>query len=303
MQLDDDDLKRGLRYIVGTWQVDYLVNAFSNDLAHIPATEFKSEDGTDFSVITFEFVEDHTLVMKDTSKAKEVKGTWEQTGWSEFHYTLEGFFDIKDSSFLKNAETLQMMDGNLNFSIGFLAVSLKKISEGTITKEPDIGEIPMSDEDEKAMDIVGKYETVSSFSVVNDTPGMYTKEEVKAELDRKVAAGDMDADDAAQCMMAFDTVIEFCEDHKIKYWMNIPAGVSEEQIKAAIEAGEIADCDGTHFCAQTKEWKSIGGKYYYDTGEQREILGEVKSPWDELVFDEDGLLSIMDGMAKIKRIP
>ena len=51
MQLDDDDLKRGLRFIVGTWQVDYLVNAFSNDLAHIPASEFKSEDGTDFTVI------------------------------------------------------------------------------------------------------------------------------------------------------------------------------------------------------------------------------------------------------------
>ena len=39
----------------------YIVNAWSNDLAHIPATEFKSDDGRDFSVITFTFTEDHTV--------------------------------------------------------------------------------------------------------------------------------------------------------------------------------------------------------------------------------------------------
>ena len=48
MELDERTLKDGLKYIVGQWQVDYLVNAWSNDLTHIPAAEFKSEDGQDF---------------------------------------------------------------------------------------------------------------------------------------------------------------------------------------------------------------------------------------------------------------
>ncbi|MBR5968617.1 MAG: hypothetical protein IK001_08490, partial [Lachnospiraceae bacterium] len=92
MELDEQDLKQGLKFLVGTWQVDYIVNAFSNDLAHIPATEFKSSDGTDFTSIQYEFFEDHTMVLRDASKGKEIKGTWEQTEWSEFHYTVEDFY-------------------------------------------------------------------------------------------------------------------------------------------------------------------------------------------------------------------
>ena len=61
MTLDELDLKDGLKFIVGTWEPDFVVSLFSNDLAHIPATEFKSEDGTDFTALKFEFFEDHTV--------------------------------------------------------------------------------------------------------------------------------------------------------------------------------------------------------------------------------------------------
>ena len=302
MQLDENDLKQGLKFIVGTWQVDYLVNAFSNDLAHIPASEFKSKDGTDFTAISFEFFEDHTMVMKDTARGKEVKGTWEQTGWAEFKYTAGDFIDVPDDSFRQNLEKLLMMDGNLNFSIGFIAVSMKKTAEGAISKAPDIGDIPMSEADEKAMDIVGEYGMYKTFSVVDDKPGLYTKDEVKAEFDKKVAAGETDPEDVDDYMKTFDMVIEFTESHKVKFWMSMPSSVTEEQIKAALDAGEIKDYDGSRFCADVKEWKSLDGKYYYNTGEQREMFGEVKSPWDELKFDEEGLLTIMDGMGKIKKL-
>ncbi|MBO4366449.1 MAG: hypothetical protein J5843_02195, partial [Clostridia bacterium] len=59
MTLDEQDLREGLQRIVGTWQADYLVSLFSNDLAHIPASEFKSDDGRDFTALTFRFTEDH----------------------------------------------------------------------------------------------------------------------------------------------------------------------------------------------------------------------------------------------------
>lgn len=122
------------------------------------------------------------------------------------------------------------------------------------------------------------YETVKSFSVVNDLPGLYTKDEVKADLEKKAAAGEIGEDEVAEYLSAFNTVVEFCESHKVKIWMPLPPGVTTEQIEEAVKAGQIEDCDGERFCAQTKPWKSIGGKYYYDTGEQREIFGEAKSP-------------------------
>ena len=302
MELDENDLKQGLKFIVGTWQVDFLVNAWSNDLTHIPATEWKSEDGTDFTAINYEFFEDHTMVMKDTSKGKEIKGTWEQTGYTEFHYTLNDFLDIPDSSFKKNAETLMMQDGNLAFSIGFIAVSMKKIAEGTITKEPDIGDIEMSEEDRNKLDIVGKYATVKAMSFIDGKMELFTEEEVKADIDKKLAAGEMDEHDAQQQMMTFGTIAEICDDHKIVYWMKAPAGISEADIKKALEAGEIQDYRDGMFCAQKQDWKYVNGKYYYDTGEHMEVFGEVQSSWAELSFDEDGLLIMMSGMCRMKRV-
>ena len=122
MELDAQDLKRGLKFIVGTWQVDYVVNAWSNDLSHIPAAEFKSTDGNDLSAISYSFFEDHTMVMKDSATGKEEKGTWEQTEMFGFHYTLNGFLDLPQGAFLDAVEKLQLMEGtHLVFSLVFFA--------------------------------------------------------------------------------------------------------------------------------------------------------------------------------------
>ena len=56
------------------------------------------------------------------------------------------------------------------------------------------------------------------------------------------------------------------------------------------------------FSVGEKEWKAVGGRYYYNTGEHREIFGEVKSPWDELAVDEEGLLPFASSMMKLKRV-
>jgi hypothetical protein len=301
MTLDEQDLKRGLKFIVGVWQVDYVVNAWSNDLAHIPAKEFKSKDGRDFSDITFSFFEDHTVLMKNAADGKEVKGEWEQTGWSEYHYTLNDFIDIPDGNFRKNAETLSVFDGFLVFSIGFLAIGMKKICDGVVTetKKTDIGDVEMSADDAAADGIVGKYAPAKVMSMVNDSFGLYTKEELEAEFQRKKDAGE---DDDASFLRMFDMSVEFTADHKVMQWMKIPDGVPEEMIKQALEAGEIAGvCDG-YFARGAQEWKCVDGKYYYDTGEHREVFGEVQSSWDELKFDEDGLMDFSSGMMKLKKI-
>ena len=304
MQLDEQDLRDGLKLIVGTWQVDYLVNAFSNDLAHIPATEFKSDDGRDFTAINYEFFEDHTMVMRDTANNREIGGTWEQTGWGEFHYTINEFFDIPDDNFRKAVETLQVIDGDIVFSIGFLAVAMKKIKDGTvtITKKPDIGDMEMNAEDAANMGIVGRYAVAKTFSLVNDTPGLYSREEVEAYVNEQTAAGKMDPEETASIFQAFNFETEFTEEHTVDSWMKAPETVSEADIKKAVEAGEIIAFKDGYALMHRSEWKCIGGKFYYNTNEHREVFGEEQSPWDELTCDEDGYLNMAGGMIKLKKL-
>ncbi|MBO7353975.1 MAG: hypothetical protein J6U61_06945 [Lachnospiraceae bacterium] len=303
MELDEQDLRDGLKFLVGTWQVDYIVNAFSNDLAHIPATEFKSTDGTDFTSITYEFFEDHTLVLRNAANGREIKGTWEQTGWSEYHYTVEDFYDIPDDNFRKGAETLQVFDGCIVFSIGFLAIGMKKIAEGTVTvqKKQDIGDVEMTEDDQKCKDIVGTYRAAKMMSMIGGSFELFTVEEILADLDKQLAAGTIDEHEAAQTKSLIDARYEFTEDHRVLEKMKVPDGVGEDEIKAAIEAGEIKDYKDGYFSRGEKQWKAVGGKYYYDTQEQRELFGEAQSSWDELVFDEDGLLNYGSGFVKLKK--
>ena len=304
MTLDEQDLREGLKFIVGTWQVDYVVNAFSNDLAHIPASEFKSADGRDFTALKFEFFEDHTVAMLGGDGGAETQGTWEQTGWSQYHYTLNGFLNIPEGSFRDNAEKLEVSDGHLVFAIGFLAIALKKIAEGTVTehKEPDIGEIVPTAEENAKLDIVGRYEVAQAMAFVDGDFGFHTREEVEADCKRRVAAGEMEEDDVRGQMQSFNTVLEFTPDHKVIGWVKIPVGVTEEQIKEAVESGEIGAVRDGYFTASENEWKFVNGAYYYDSGEHREVFGELKSSWDELKFDEDGLMEFGDGMMKLRKI-
>ncbi|MBP5295467.1 MAG: hypothetical protein J6Y95_07105 [Lachnospiraceae bacterium] len=303
MELDASDLKRGLKFIVGTWTVDYLVNAWSNDLKHIPASEFKSEDGNDFSAVTYTFFEDHTLLMKNAANGQEEQGTWEQTGWGTFHYTLNGFLNLPNSDFLKAAETLEMRDGEyLVFALGFYAVALKKTEEGTVTEEPGIGDTEMSEEDLTMTEIAGKYEVAKAMAMIGDEFSLFSKEEVIRDLDRRIASGEIDEDEKREMMQLFDVIVEFTPDHRVLQWMKIPEGVSEEEIRAAVEACEIGPIENGYFTRDEKAWKALDGKYYYDTGEHREMFGEEQSSWDELKTDEEGLLEFGSGMMKLRKM-
>ncbi len=302
MELNEQELKSGLKFIVGTWQVDYLVNAFSNDLAHIPAQEFKSDDGTDFTAISFEFFEDHSMVMRNASNGVESKGTWEQTGMFDYHYTVEDYRAIPECDFKEGAETLSVQDGYLVFSIAFLAVAMKKIADGVVTKDPDIGDIEMTAEDLADLGIVGRYEVAKAFAFINDDTGLFTKEEVNADCDKKIAAGEMDEDEAREELSMFDRVMDIDADHKIRNMMKIPDGMSKKELDAAVKSGDILGYKDGWACVGEQDWKCVNGKYYYDTGESRELYGEEQSSWDELAFDADGLLPLMGGMCLMKKI-
>ena len=269
MEMDEQDLRWGLEFIVGTWQVDYLVDTNSADLAHIPVDKFKSDDGNDFSSFSFEFFEDHTVIVKDSS-GKEEDGTWEQTENYKYHYTLSSFFDITDESMKNDAETLNVNDGQLTFLIGNLIVALKKTAEGTVTSAPDIGDM---ESDPSMTDIIGKYKVVKMMNF--ESLELNTKEQIKADLDKKKAAGEIDDDEYAQGLLFFDMVIEFTADGKV-----VSTIMGESDIK---------------------EWKAVDGKYYINTQEEVEVYGEKQSPWKEIEFEEDGLMKLEEGMMLVQK--
>lgn len=300
MTLDEQDLRDGLKRIVGTWQADYLVSFFSNDLAHIPAAEFKSDDGRDFTALTFRFTEDHAVVLSDGNQ--EYRGTWEQTGWSDYRYHLEAYDQIPDGPFKDSAENLSYMDEHLVFAIGFLTVALKKTEEGTVTKEPDIGDLEPTEEEKTHKDIVGRYRVAKAISSVGDDFGLFSVEEVLADLDSKQAAGELDEEERKDILKAFEAIVEFTDEGEVLEWARIPEGISQEEIDAALAEGEIKAVKDGYFCLNSRPWKYVKGSYYYDTGSTRELFGEQLSSWDELKPDEEGCIPFASGMMLLKRI-
>jgi hypothetical protein len=300
MELDEKDLRAGLKFIVGAWEADYVVNMFSNDLAHIPAAELKSPDGKDLTALRFEFFEDHTINIE--ADGKKHGGKWEQESFSEFRFMPDVLEENANDEFVKAVEKLSMVGGDhLVFSLGFLAIALRKVAEGHITEAPDIGDMAQTEEDLCMDGIVGIYVVEKGMAFVDGDFGLFTRPEVEAFLEKQIAAGETDAEAADEQLKLFKMQVEFTPEHRVVTWMPLPPSVDEAEIRAAIEAGQIKAVRDGLFAMGGNEWKAVGGKYYYNTGEQREVFGEEQSPWDELSFDENGLLPFSSGMVLLKK--
>lgn len=292
MELTKEELKDGLKFIVGTWEAEFVVSFFSNNLEHVPVAEFKSSDGRDLSKLSMEFFEDHTAKLKDGSNGREVDSTWEQTkpyGWT---YKANGFFGELPADVAEKVEELDAQEGKLCIVFGFLCIAFKKTAEGHITKEPDINEIEPSPEDLKMKAIVGRWKIYKTFAPIGNSFELHTKDEVVAELDKKKAAGAIEEDEYNETLNMFDYVMEFTDDYKVLSYMPIPKHVTQEQIDEAIASGEVKIVDGMMSCEEPKEWKAVNGHYYYNTKEHREIFGEIKSPWDIIDPDADGRIDL-----------
>lgn len=292
MELTKEDLKDGLKFIVGTWEAEFVVSFFSNNLEHVPVTEFKSSDGRDLSKLSMEFFEDHTAKLKDGSNGREVDSTWEQTkpyGWT---YKANGFFGELPADVAEKVEELDAQEGKLCIAFGFLCIAFKKTAEGHITKEPDIDEIEPSPEDLKMKAIVGRWKIYKTLAPIGNSFDLHTKDEVVAELDKKKATDAIEEDEYNETLNMFDYVMKFTDDYKVLSYMPIPKHVTQEQIDQAVASGEVKIVDGMMCCEEPKEWKAVNGHYYYNTKEHREIFGEIKSPWDIIDPDADGRIDL-----------
>jgi len=297
MSLDEQDLKSGVKFIVGTWQVDYIVNTWSRDLAHLPAAEFKTKDGKDLSQLSYEFLEDHTVKLKNPGLGVEETGTWKQVSSDKFEYTFDKLFDGIDPAAVKELNVLQKdMEGGLVFSFTVFVVRFKKTAEGHITKEPDIGDLVPTAEEAAKKDIVGRWKVWKTMAMVDGDMDMYTRAEAEADLKKREANPPKDDDEAddlrrdrSRFEMMFGFVIEFTENHKVLTLSPLPSDVPKEEIDKAVASGEVTLRDGMLLeDPDGNDWKYVKGDYWYDSQEEAEVCGEPISPWKKITPDADG---------------
>ena len=81
----------------------------------------------------------------------------------------------------------------------------------------------------------------------------------------------------------------FDTDGTVKILSPIPDEVPQEEIERAAAAGEVQLYDSRTMIVEQHPFKEENGKYYYDSGIQGEVMGEVVSPWMEIPETEDGI--------------
>ena len=115
-----------------------------------------------------------------------------------------------------------------------------------------------------------------------------------AKVEDVLSKGDLDRETA----MLLDTVVIFQEDGTIDFLCPLPDGVSQDEIDAALAAGQLKLKDGM-MMMDSKHWKEENGKILTDTGARGEVLGEQVGPWVELKEVDGDMIEMM--MYRLKK--
>ena len=86
-------------------------------------------------------------------------------------------------------------------------------------------------------------------------------------------------------------MVEICEDGKLYMLMPIPEGASEEDIKEAVESGDLKLRDGMVF-DKAFAWEERNGEFFFDAGIEGEAFGEKTDGWVKPI-DENGLFTFI----------
>lgn len=139
------------------------------------------------------------------------------------------------------------------------------------------------------MDLIGKW-VVAETMQFNDEK--YQMEWVS--IDTILANDELDKD----MKMLLQTVVVFNEDGTIDFFCPLPEGVSQEEIDAALAAGQLRLKDGMMVMDQ-KQWRNEDGKVFTNTGAEGEVLGEKIGPWEELKMLDGDKIEMM--LYRLKR--
>ena len=84
--------------------------------------------------------------------------------------------------------------------------------------------------------------------------------------------------------------LKICEDGKMYTLVPLPAGVTKEEVDAAVSSGEISLMDGMIVDAPVS-WEERDGEFWYDTGIEGEAFGEKADSWVK-GSDENGFINV-----------
>ena len=85
--------------------------------------------------------------------------------------------------------------------------------------------------------------------------------------------------------------VEICENGKLYMLMQLPEDVSQEEVDAAVAAGEISLRNGM-LCSSVISWEERNGELWFDSGIEGEVFDEKADTWVKAI-DESGLFTFM----------
>lgn len=91
------------------------------------------------------------------------------------------------------------------------------------------------------------------------------------------------------------------EDGRMLQVMEVPAGVTKEELDEAIASGDVTMVDGYIEAGEPKLWEEREDGFYTRTGVEGTIFDEATDPWVKSDTDEEGVIVIGD-FAQIKFI-
>ena len=78
--------------------------------------------------------------------------------------------------------------------------------------------------------------------------------------------------------------VKVCEDGRLYLLMPLPEGVPQEEVDAAVAAGEITLMDGM-MTQPPLAWEERDGELWYNTGVEGELFGEPTDGWVKAIDD------------------
>ncbi|MBQ7974989.1 MAG: hypothetical protein IJ300_04810 [Clostridia bacterium] len=144
------------------------------------------------------------------------------------------------------------------------------------------------------MNYIGKWR-FHSIGVINES-GELTYMSAEEYLNSPMPYIDESDEDAAkdeikERKQIIGGCVEICENGKLYMLMQLPEDVSQEEVDAAVAAGEISLRNGM-LCSGVVPWEERNGELWFDSGIEGEAFGEATDTWAKGV-DESGLFTFM----------
>lgn len=129
------------------------------------------------------------------------------------------------------------------------------------------------------MNVTGKWKIAASLTVDDDGKQVWkTVEEIKS---------DPEADPFD--LQMYDSIFIFSEDGFVRTIVALPDDTPQEEIDAAVEAGEIELYEPGFIAMEKTPWKEEDGKVFFDSGVEGEVFDEKVDSWTEIIPTDDGI--------------